>query len=495
MMLIVTLLAVFSVAAADSPHKDPHYVPGHDTMVHLFEWKWNDIAKECEDFLGPMGYGGVQVSPIQENVIVAGRPWWERYQPISYFWTTRSGTKQEFADMVTRCTAAGVRIYVDIVANHMTGNHDSATGTGNSKADTYTRNYYAVPYSNKDFHRNCAISNYNDASNVRNCELEGLHDLNQGSEYVRGKIVDMMNEAIDLGVAGFRMDASKHMWPADLNVIYSRLKNLNIEHGFPPNARPFVFQEVIDYGNHEAVSKFEYNDIAVVTEFQHGAELSNSFRGNNFLKWFSNWGEKWNLLPSQDALVFIDNHDTQRSNSVNVLTYKSSKLYKMAVGFMLAQDYGIPRVMSSFDFNDFNQGPPMDSQERIVSPIIHPDNTCSGGWICEHRWRQIYNMVRFRNAANGTKVTNWWDNGSNQIVFCRGDAGFVAFNGDQYDMNITVKSCLPPGTYCDVVSGNMENGKCTGKVVTVQRDGNVRVEISKREDDGFLAIHRNAKVA
>lgn len=31
-------------------------------MVHLFEWKWDDIAAECERFLGPRGFGGIQVS-------------------------------------------------------------------------------------------------------------------------------------------------------------------------------------------------------------------------------------------------------------------------------------------------------------------------------------------------------------------------------------------------------------------------------------------------
>ena len=30
-------------------------------IVHLFEWKWTDIAAECERFLGPRGYCGVQV--------------------------------------------------------------------------------------------------------------------------------------------------------------------------------------------------------------------------------------------------------------------------------------------------------------------------------------------------------------------------------------------------------------------------------------------------
>ena len=74
-------------------------------MVHLFEWYWPQIAAECESFLGPKKWGGVQVSPPNENRIVyqgGGRPWWERYQPISYNLETRSGNRQQYADMVTR---------------------------------------------------------------------------------------------------------------------------------------------------------------------------------------------------------------------------------------------------------------------------------------------------------------------------------------------------------------------------------------------------------
>ena len=118
------------------------------------------------------------------------------------------------------------------------------------------------------------------------------------------------------------------MWPKDLNVIYSRLTNLNVKHGFPANARPFIYQQVIDSGN-EAVSRYEYNGMAAVTEYKHGAELSNIFRGHNLLKWLNNWGESWNLLPSKDALVFIDNQDTQRSIDHSVLTHKSPGLYKV----------------------------------------------------------------------------------------------------------------------------------------------------------------------
>ena len=106
-----SILALSSPALADQWR--PAYADGHDGMVHLFEWHWSTIAEECENFLGPHRFGGVQVSPPNENRIVenppGNRPWWERYQPISYKLETRSGTRAQFIDMVERCNAVGVR--------------------------------------------------------------------------------------------------------------------------------------------------------------------------------------------------------------------------------------------------------------------------------------------------------------------------------------------------------------------------------------------------
>ncbi len=72
-------------------------------------------------FLGPYGFGGVQVSPPYEHAVIWNpfRPWWERYQPVTYQLTSRSGNDGDFRDMVTRCNNVGVRIYVDAVINHM----------------------------------------------------------------------------------------------------------------------------------------------------------------------------------------------------------------------------------------------------------------------------------------------------------------------------------------------------------------------------------------
>lgn len=222
-------------------------------IVHLFEWKWIDIARECESFLAPKGYAGVQISPPNENVIVKGRPWWERYQPVSYKLTTRSGSEREFKNMIKRCNDVGVRIYADVVINHMSAS-TNGTGTGGSQADVDSLSFPAVPFRPGDFNPRCDITDYNSKNQVRDCWLVGLPDLNLGKSWVREKIVDYLNHLIQLGVAGFRVDAVKHMWPHDLESILSRLNNLNTAYGFSANSRPFITQEVIDLG-HEVIRK------------------------------------------------------------------------------------------------------------------------------------------------------------------------------------------------------------------------------------------------
>lgn len=161
----------------------------------------------------------------------------------------------------------------------------------------------------------------------------------------------------------------------------------------------------------------------------------------------------------------------------------------MATAFLLAHPHGIPRVMSSFAFNDGDQGPPADGNGNLISPSINADNTCGNGWVCEHRWRQIYNMIGFRNAVRNTGLNDWWDNGSNQIAFCRGGNGFIAFNGDNFALNRRFQTCLPQGRYCDVISGTRSGNTCTGTMITVDAGQFADIFLAADAYDGVLAIH------
>ncbi|XP_076834577.1 amyAc_bac_euk_AmyA and Aamy_C domain-containing protein [Brachyhypopomus gauderio] len=512
-MKLLGLVALFALSFAQH---DPHMKHGRTSIVHLFEWRWADIAVECERYLAPNGFGGVQISPPCENIVLTNpwQPWWQRYQPISYNLCSRSGTEEELSDMITRCNDVGVNVYVDAVINHMCGasggkGHHSSCG---SYFNAENKDFPSVPYSYWDFNEGkCKtssgdIESYQDIFQIRDCRLVSLLDLALEKDYVRGKVAQYMNKLIDIGVAGFRMDACKHMWPADLSAVYDKLHNLSSK-WFPSDSRPFIYQEVIDLGG-EAIQVKEYYDMGRVTEFKYSAKLGTVVRRweKEKMSYLKNWGEGWAFMPSDKALVFVDNHDNQRGHGAggaSVLTFWDARLYKMAMGFMLAHPYGVTRVMSSYrwdrlfqngkDLNDW-MGPPSHSNGSTKSVPINPDTTCGDGWVCEHRWRQIRNMVKFRNVVNGQPYSNWWDNGNNQIAFGRGDRGFIVINNDDWDLNETLNTGLPAGIYCDVISGDKLNGQCSGKQLKVGGDRRAQFHISNTDEDPFIAVHIDSKL-
>ncbi|XP_044288528.1 pancreatic alpha-amylase-like [Varanus komodoensis] len=490
--------------------------PARTSIVHLFEWRWMDVALECERFLGPNGFAGVQVSPPNENLIIMNpwRPWWERYQPISYKLCSRSGSENEFRDMVTRCNDVGVHIYVDAVINHMcsSGAGSGYRGICGSYFDAGLRDFPAVPYSSFDFNdRICKtpsgdIENYSDPIQVRDCRLASLVDLTQRREEVRSKIAAYMNHLIEIGVAGFRIDASKHIWPMDINAILRKVNNLNTR-WFAKGVRPFIYQEVIDLGG-EAVQSHEYFRNGHVTEFKYGAQLGTVLRKWNGEKManLKGWGEDWSLMPTDKALVFVDNHDNQRGHGAggaSILTFWDPRLYKMAVAFMLAHPYGFTRIMSSYrwprdiqngkDLNDW-VGPPSYSDGSIKPVTTNPDGTCGNGWVCEHRWHPIRNMVTFRNVVFGQPMTSWWDNNNHQVAFGRNGKGFIVFNNEDRNLLEILQTGLPPGIYCDVISGEKEGNLCTGIQVHVFGNGSAHFQINSQAEDPLIAIHVEAKL-
>lgn len=203
--------------------------------------------------------------------------------------------------MVERCNKAGVRIYVDAVINHMGA--VSGTGSAGSSFNAGSKSFPAVPFGPNDFNDGkCRtssgnIENYNDVNQVRDCKLVGLPDLAVGSEYVRNKIADYLNALIDIGVAGFRIDATKHMWPGDLQAIYSKMKNARAD-VFGSNKRPFIYQEVIDLGG-EPIKNTDYTSLGRVTEFKYGMHLSNCVQNKEGQKmsYLKSFGTGWGFIP------------------------------------------------------------------------------------------------------------------------------------------------------------------------------------------------------
>lgn len=475
-------------ATAGTPIKP---APGPRTVfVHLFEWKWTDIAQECETFLGPRGYAAIQISPPQEHVVASGNPWWERYQPVSYKLDSRSGTRDQFADMVRRCKTAGVDIYADAVINHMTG-VGSGKGIAGSSYSEYT---YPGIYQPQDFHHcgkngNDDIASYQDKVEVQECELLNLADLNTGAGYVQDRLAAYLNDMIGLGVTGFRIDAAKHMDANELKTILDKLNNR------ADGERPYIYQEVIE-GGREPIKAADYVPSGDVTEFKYGTLLAFVFRAGQ-LSSLKEFGQASVFLPSDAAVVFTDNHDNQRGHggADAVLTFKDGPLHVLANVFMLAWPYGYPQIMSSYNFDNSDQGPPAAADGATMSVYQNGVPDCGNDhWVCEHRRPEIAGMVGFHNyTAPRFEVTDWSSNGNNAIAFGRGDRGFIIINREASDVQDTFQTSMAAGTYCDVIKGALtaDGQGCTGPTVTVNDSGQLTVTVAPMS---ALAIHGGAKV-
>jgi alpha-amylase len=150
---------------------------------------------------------------------------------------------------------------------------------------------------------------------------------------------------------------------------------------------------------------------------------------------------------------------------------------------MLAQPYGYPSILSSFAFDcpaGNSAGPPSDAN-GWTTPVVCAsslETATIGQWVCEHRDPYIRTMVSFRHVTAGTDQNHWWDNGANAIAFSRGNKGFVAINRELTTVTATVATGMPPGTYCDLLTGGLVGAACAGTPVVVDATGSVQINLA-----------------
>ncbi|WP_288266251.1 alpha-amylase family protein [uncultured Bifidobacterium sp.] len=157
-----------------------------------------------------VGYTSVQTEPMSAiktdpaNGKKFDKNWYYVYQPTD---TTIGnfvvGSEQDLKDMCAEAHKYGVRIIVDVVANHFTSDWNAI---GSDWKDTSL------------FHArtNCPGNagdkiDYSNRWQVTHCHLLGLWDINTENQTAANKMKDFLVEAVNDGVDGFRFDAAKHV--------------------------------------------------------------------------------------------------------------------------------------------------------------------------------------------------------------------------------------------------------------------------------------------
>ncbi|NES38292.1 alpha-amylase [Micromonospora sp. PPF5-17] len=479
--------AVVAATTTATPAHAAVVLNDSEVTANLWEWNWNSVAAACTNHLGPAGYGAVQVAPPQESVSLPNsadgvHPWYEVYQPVSYRLDGRFGDRQRFAAMVTACHDAGVRVYVDAVVNHMAGTNNPAGTRGYAGTDFSGYSYPAVPYGDGDFHRpgdNCptsgAINDWNNEAQVTSCELLSLSDLYTEKDAVRTRIAGYLNDLIDLGVDGFRVDAVKHIKKEDFAAILGKLHNTVAE-----GRRPYVAQEIFDGASNPALQARAYIGNGDVLDFAYAKGLRSAFQGS--ISTLANI-PNWNLdAPSANVFAMVTNHDLERDGVV--LSYKNGTDYLLANYFALAYPHGKPSVYDSFTWTNRNQSPPHNGSGYVT------DTVCGGAWNCLSQSTGIKGMVGWANTARPVKtVADFTTVNSNVIGFHRGDRAWIGINDSGAATTATFTTGLADGRYCDVISGAATATGCTGGTVTVS-GGRATVTIPA---NNAVAVHVNAR--
>lgn len=253
------------------------------TILHCFDWKYTDIQAELEN-IAKAGFTSIQTSPAQPSEGTGA--WYWLYQPTSFTAGENDlGTPEELKALCEAADEYGIKVIVDVVANHLAGNHD------NIQADLQADEYW---------HNEGSITSYNNRYQVTHGDL-GMADINSENEYVQQVVAGYIDELKELGVDGIRWDAAKHIglpsedcgfWPAVTN---SGLYNYGE-----------ILKGPIDNGGDELMK--EYTDYMSVTDSSYSDSLLTSFSSGKAPAKTGNWSERG---VSSDKLVYWgESHDT-----------------------------------------------------------------------------------------------------------------------------------------------------------------------------------------
>lgn len=187
---LLLLMAVFSLQtfAQSLPSKIKDGV-----ILHCFNWKYSDIKNSLSQ-IKAAGFVAVQTSPAQSNY-EGSCSWNTLYRPRdSKAGPNALGTSSDLKALCDAAHALGMKVIVDVVANHTDGD---LTWVADFWKDTSL------------YHNNGGA---NDGSRFQVTHGDiGMHDLKTEDSRVQQKFKTYVQELKGLGVDGCRWDAAKHI--------------------------------------------------------------------------------------------------------------------------------------------------------------------------------------------------------------------------------------------------------------------------------------------
>ena len=417
-------------------------------VLHCFDWSYKSIKDNLQS-IKDAGYTAVQTSPVQPpkdynaSWTTQTDEWWKLYQPISIKiadGNTWLGSKADLKSLCDTAESMGIKVIVDIVANHM-GNVTDSLGNSmsniSSQVDSNLRSNSAYWHINSDW------ADDGDRYKMTHGSI-GEPDLNTDNSYIQNSYKSLLIDCIDQGVDGFRFDAAKHIelptdgsygsqfWPTVINGSKATTNNDIYYYGEILNG---CATSITNYTQYMSITdNYSSDSILKAANDKNASGMANSYYSKQ--------------AGADKTVLWVESHDTYMGNSGS------------AQGLSNTKNVPNSTIVKAWAM--------VGSRANATSLFFARPAATMGSASTDTTWKSkaVAEVNKFKNYFDG-QSEYLASNGS--IAYNeRGTSGVVLVNASGTSTSVNVPANkIAAGTYKDAITGNtftVSNGKISGNI-------------------------------
>ena len=406
LLMLVMLFSMASNIFADNKYGLKDNIQD-GVILHCFDWTLADIQEEIPN-IAKAGFTAVQTSPVHERA-GKGSVWYDVYRPYDFKIGNGLGTEADLKALCAKAHEYGVKVIVDVVANHT----DHPNVAERLKDESL-------------YHERFGVGNWNDRHQVT-FGMIGMWDLDTNNPTVQAIIKQYIQDLKACGVDGVRWDAIKHIGlPSEGD---SFMKNV-------VDQEMYNYGEILDStGGDDNVLFPEYQTYMSITDNGYGNGFANSFAGGSINESVGNFNQR--KAKTEKLVYWGESHDTyandggeSKEKSQNVI----DRAYAVVAGNngATALYFSRPAQKAKNDIKFGDKGS-VHFKDAEVAQVNHMHNVCAG-------------------------EPNYYVKGNGVCAQVR-KSGAIIVLGSGSDRDVTVANgagdgkWLKSGTYKDMVSG------------------------------------------
>lgn len=418
-------------------------------ILQAFSWDFNTIKNSMGD-IAAAGFTAVQTSPINECLegenggmeLYGNGKWYYHYQPTDFkIGNYQLGTRDEFKAMCDEAHKYGIKVIVDVIANHTTPETDKVSKdlieAGGGSLETLYHKEGRTP-----------LNDYGDRLACTTYEMGGLPDINTERPSFQKYFFNYINDCIACGADGFRYDTAKHIGLPDDPKEDDGFKNNFWEKATKEvdNAENlFIYGEVLQ-GDNDRLADY-IKEIGRTTASTYGSKIrSGLVNGNIDTAVVSDY---WIGNADPNIVTWVESHD----NYINDGTYNNIDNDQVLLGWAIitARKDGTPLFFDRPYNSSIDNAWGMNRIGTQGDDMYKADSVAAVNF--------------FRTAMTGEDENLVNPNlDSTALMIERGTKGAVIVNTNDA-LKVDFETNLADGTYVDRVDRKTEytvkNGKIT----------------------------------